>query len=150
MLKKAAKGPCGGPCLTKPHSFFFVAAGLTSQFDIIYDQQLWDYGYDISSDMQYNEKAFSKDDTSKTMEAKNGQPLGSNSHMDAMDVEKVNRLYDCPYIDCKYILYQKITLLTDLTCPESPLDYVLCEAQIYHSGAPREARRRSPIAKEMW
>ena len=148
-MKKAAKGPCG-PCLTKPHSLFFVAAGLTSQFDIIYDQQLWDYGYDIFSDMQYNEKAFSKDQTSKTMEAKNGQALGSNSHMDAMDVEKVNRLYGCPYIDCKYILYQKITLLTDLTRPESPLDYVLCEAQIYHSGAPRAARRRSPIAKEMW
>ena len=70
--------------------------------------------------------------------------------MDAMDVEKVNKLYGCPYIDCKYILYQKITLLTDLTRPESPLDYVLCEAQIYHSGAPRAARRRSPIAKEMW
>ncbi|CAH3025916.1 unnamed protein product [Porites evermanni] len=76
---------------------------LTSQFDIIYDQQLWDFGYDISSDMQYNEYAFSQDGTSKTMDAKNGQPLGSNSHMDAMDVEKVNKLYGCPYIDC----YQK-------------------------------------------
>ena len=138
MLKKAAKGPCG-PCLIKQHSFFFVAAGLTSQFDIIYDQQLWDYGYDISSDMQYNEKAFSKDETSKTMEAKNGQPLGSNSHMDAMDVEKVNRLYGCPYTDCKYILYQKITLLTDLTRPESPL--VMCSVKPKYIIAELYARR---------
>ena len=55
------------------------------------------------------------------MSAINGQPLGSNSHMDAMDVEKVNKLYDCPYIDCKYILYQKIMLLAVLTRPESSL-----------------------------
>lgn len=80
-----------------------------------------DFGYDISSDMQYNELAFSKDGKSKTMSAINGQPLGSNSHMDAMDVEKVNKLYDCPDIDCKYILYQKIMLLAVLTRPESPL-----------------------------
>ena len=94
---------------------------MTNQFNIIYDQQLLDVGYDISSDMQYNELAFSKDGKSKTMSAINGQPLGSNSHMDAMDVEKVNKLYDCPDIDCKYILYQKIMLLAVLTRPESPL-----------------------------
>lgn len=54
--------------------------------------------------MQYGEYAFSKDPkTLKTMEAKSGnKPLGQVSHMDAKDVMKINKLYDCePSKKCK-------------------------------------------------
>lgn len=46
--------------------------------------------------MQYNEKAFSKDGTGKTMEARDGQKLGQAAHMDANDVMKINQVYNCP------------------------------------------------------
>ena len=45
--------------------------------------------------MQYNEVAFSKDGTGKTMEARDRQKLGQAAHMDANDVMKINQVYNC-------------------------------------------------------
>ena len=52
--------------------------------------------------MQYNEFAFSKEyGVKKTMEAKDGKKLGQASHMDAIDIMKINKFYGCPALKCK-------------------------------------------------
>ena len=53
--------------------------------------------------MQYNEFAFSKEyGVKKTMEAKDGKKLGQASHMDTIDIMKINQFYGCPALKCKH------------------------------------------------
>ena len=62
------------------------------------------YPYDEHSIMQYGEHAFADPADAITMKAKDNQPLGQNSHMDAMDVNKINKLYSCARSTCKFCL----------------------------------------------
>ncbi|XP_067042881.1 zinc metalloproteinase nas-13-like [Acropora muricata] len=84
----------------------------SKQFDIIGSQNLLPpyNDYDEHSIMQYNEFAFSKEyGVKKTMEAKDGKKLGQASHMDAIDIMKINKFYGCPALKFKDT---KLTLKT--------------------------------------
>ena len=52
--------------------------------------------------MQYGEHAFADPTDAITMQAIDGESLGQNSHMDAMDVNKINTLYSCGGPTCKF------------------------------------------------
>ena len=83
-----------------------LASDLSSEFDTQSQNNLG-FPYDKKSIMQYGKTAFGKTlsdgTTAVTMQSKSNpdEKLGAPSHMDAMDLEKINLLYKCDHKKCK-------------------------------------------------